>query len=362
MDEAAKQKVIQIMKTCAIILASFIASLLVGAVFILILGKNPFETYQQLICSPFANIGNFGAVVRQMIPLGIIAVGVAFAGKCGLTNLGGDGQFLMGALAMILVSTTVGKYLGSFSILVGMVLGILFGAVCGGVAGFLKAKFKVSEIITVLMLNYIIEYFIAYLDHGPMLKSGSSTPQTESIAEFEKIPRIFQGTTFSYSIFIVIGCLLLYWIIMEKTEFGYKIKVLGGSVKAAQYGGIEPEKYYLKTMAVSGGFAGFAGVVEVCSFAYCVQDGISNSYGFNGLLVALLGFYHPAGILLAAFFFSILTVGGNVMQITCAVPTTLVSMLKGLMVLFILFGLSAKFRKKLKIKTKKVTTKESEVA
>lgn len=353
---------IQMGKTCAIIAASFLISLCVGAVFILILGKNPLETYRQLIFSPFANIGNFGAVIRQMIPLSIIAVGVSFAGKCGLTNLGGDGQFLMGALAMILVSTTVGKYLGGFSIILGMVLGSLFGAVCGGVAGFLKAKFKVSEIITVLMLNYIIEYFIAYLDHGPMLKAGSSTPQTESIAEFEKIPRIFQGTTFSYSIFIVFGCLFLYWIIMERSPFGYKLKVLGGSVKAAEYGGIEPGKYYLKTMAVSGAFAGFAGVVEVCSFAYCVQDGISNSYGFNGLLVALLGFYHPVGILLAAFFFSVLTVGGNVMQITCAVPTTMVSMLKGLMVLFILFGLSAKFQKKGRQLFAKVKAKESGVA
>lgn len=346
MNEVTKQKISDLLKTLAIILISFVAAMLIGAIFVVILGKSPLETYKQLILSPFTNMGNFGTIIRNMIPLSLVAIGVAFAGKCGLSNLGGDGQFLMGALAMILVSTTIGKHLGWMSIIVGMLLGTVFGAVCGGFAGWLKAKFKVSEIITVLMLNYIVEYFIAYLDHGPMLKVGSSTPQTESIAEYERIPRIFDGTMFSYSILIVLVCILIYWIVMQKTTFGYKIRVLGGSVKAAQYGGVDPEKYYTKVMAISGAFAGFAGVVEVCSFAYCVQDGICNSYGFNGVLIALLGFYHPVGILLAAFFFSVLNVGGNVMQITCAVPTTFVSMLKGLMVLFILLGLSAKLKKK----------------
>lgn len=353
MNEIRKQKITGTLKTIGIILISFAVSLLIGAIFILILDKNPIVTYRQMIFAPFTNIGNFGAVVKNMIPLTLIAIGVAIAGKCGLSNLGGDGQFLMGALAMIIVSTTIGKYLGAFSIIVGMILGSLFGAICGGVAGFLKAKFKVSEIIIVLMMNYIVEYFIAYLDHGPMMKAGSSTPQTESIAAYERIPRIFQGTTFSWSILIVFVCLILYWILMEKTAFGYKVKVLGGSVKAAEYGGIQPDKYYMRVMALSGAFAGFAGVVEVSSFAYCVQDGICNSYGFNGLMIALLGFYSPIGMLLAAFFFSVLTVGGNVMQITCAVPTTLVSMLKGLMVLFVLFGLSAKFEKKIKVRLPK---------
>lgn len=293
MNEVTKQKISDLLKTLAIILISFVAAMLIGAIFVVILGKSPLETYKQLILSPFTNMGNFGTIIRNMIPLSLVAIGVAFAGKCGLSNLGGDGQFLMGALAMILVSTTIGKHLGWMSIIMGMLLGTVFGAVCGGFAGWLKAKFKVSEIITVLMLNYIVEYFIAYLDHGPMLKAGSSTPQTESIAEYERIPRIFEGTMFSYSILIVLVCILLYWIVMQKTTFGYKIRVLGGSVKAAQYGGVDPEKYYTKVMAISGAFAGFAGVVEVCSFAYCVQDGICNSYGFNGVLIALLGFYHP---------------------------------------------------------------------
>ncbi len=369
MNKINKQKTEGILRTVSVIILSFIAALILGSVFILILGKDPIETYRQLIFSPFTNMGNFGAVIRNMIPLTIVAVGVSFAGKCGLSNLGGDGQFLMGALAMIIVSTTVGKYLGSFSIIAGMVLGIVFGAVCGGIAGFFKAKFKVSEIITTLMINYIVQYFIAWLDHGPMLKAGSSTPQTESVAEYERLPRIFAGTTFSYSIFIALICVIIYWIVMEKTSFGYKIKALGGSVKAAAYGGIRSDSYYLKVMAISGAFAGFAGVVEVCSFAYCVQDGISNDYGFNGLMVALLGFYSPWGMVLAAFFFSLLTAGGNVMQVTSAVPTTLVDMLRGLMILFILFGLSGKAKKKLrkfqfgaKREKEKAAQAESEVA
>jgi ABC-type uncharacterized transport system permease subunit len=325
-----------------IILFSVIASFLIGMIFILAFGQNPFEVYKVLLTSPFNNIANFGNIFKNATPLIIIGVGVALASKCGLSNLGGDGQFYMGALGMALVTMSVGPYFGRFSIVAGIILGALMGAIWGGIAGFFKSYFKVSEIITTLMLNYICDYLISYLVHGPLKAPGSPLPQTQMIQDYEKIGRLIPGTTASYAFLIAIACVILYWLILNKTSFGYNLKVVGGSTKAALYNGTETSRYYMVTMMISGAFAGLAGVVEICAVQYRLLEGISNDFGFNAVMISLLGMLHPLGIFLAAMLMSLLDVGAGVMQITCKVPNSLVAILKGLIILFILWGMSKK--------------------
>ena len=328
-----------------IILASIIGALLVGAIFLLIQQKNPMEVYGQLLFSPVKSIGNMGQVIKEATPLMIIGVGVAIATKCGLSNLGGDSQFYMGALGYVLVAMTIGDKMGRFSLVLGILTAMLFGALTSAIAGVFRAYFKVSEIITTLMMNYIIQYFISYLVNGPLKSEGSTIAQTAEVPEVMKISRLFQGTTASWAILIAIICAIFYWLLVYKTKFGFNIKTVGGGIKAARYSGINPVKYYMIVMSISGVFGGLAGAIEVSSQKYRLLEGLSNDFGFNAVLVSLLGMLHPVGIVIAALFFAWLSTGANVMQITCGVPVTFVAIIKGIMILFILFGLSIKLGK-----------------
>lgn len=337
-----------------IILLSVLGALLVGAVFLLIQKKSPVEVYQQLLFSPVKTVGNLGQVIKDATPLIIIGVGVSIATKCGLSNLGGDSQFYMGALGYVLVSITIGDKLGGFSLIVGILVAMVFGALTAAIAGVFRACFKVSEIITTLMLNYIVQYFISYLVNGPLKSEGSTIAQTAEVPACMKIPRMFQGTTASWAILIAIVCAVFYWVLISKTKFGYNIKTVGGGIRAARYSGINPMKYYMMVMALSGVFGGLAGAIEVSSQKYRLLEGLSNDFGFNAVLVSLLGMLHPVGVVIAAIFFAWLSTGANVMQITCGVPVTFIAIIKGILILFILFGMSIKLGKfRLPVKHKK---------
>ncbi len=328
-----------------IILLSVLGALLAGAIFLLLQQKNPLEVYQQLLFSPVKTMGNLGQVIKDATPLIIIGVGVAIATKCGLSNLGGDSQFYMGALGYVLVAMTVGDRLGRFSLVLGVLAAMVFGALTSAIAGVFRAYFKVSEIITTLMMNYIVQYFISYLVNGPLKSEGSTIAQTAEIPEAMKISRLFSGTTASWAILIALACAVIYWILIYKTKIGFNIKTVGGGIKAARYSGINPVKYYMLVMSISGIFGGLAGAIEVSSQKYRLLEGLSNDFGFNAVLVSLLGMLHPVGIVLAAIFFAWLSTGANVMQITCGVPVTFIAIIKGIMILFILFGMSIKLGK-----------------
>ena len=333
----------EILQKALIIILSVLGALILGAVFLLIQQKSPIEVYKTLLFVPATNLGNAGQVMKEAIPLVIIGVGVSIASKCGLSNLGGDGQFYMGALGFVLVSMTVGERLGRFSLVLGILVAMLMGALTAAIAGVFRAYFKVSEIITTLMLNYIVQYFISWLVNGPIKSEGSTIAQTAEVPECMKIARMFKGTTASWSVIIAIACAVLYWLLMTKMKFGYNIRTVGGGTKAAKYSGINTARYYMIVMAFSGVFGGLAGAVEVASQKYRLLEGLSNSFGFNAILVSLLGMLHPIGVVLAAVFFAWLSTGANVMQITCGVPVTFVAIIKGIMILFILFGMSIKF-------------------
>ncbi len=329
-------------RTLGIIILSMIAALLVGSIFIVIMGQNPLEAYKQLLISPFTTGAGIGQILRGATPLIIIGVGVALAGHCGVSNMGGDGQYYMGTIGMMLVSVYWGEKLGGSSLFVGLLFGMLLGMLTAMIGGIFKAYFKVSEIITTLMLNYIIEQLVGWMVRGPIQAEGTKLGQSAPLHEWEKIPKLIQGSAASYTFFVAVASVLVFWFILYKTPLGYNIKTVGGSIKAAIYNGTSPKKYYIIVMAISGLFSGLAGVMDLCGNQGRLQEGISDGFGFDAMLISLIGVRTPWGVFFAAILMSLLKVGGYSMQISCKVPVTLVEVIRGLMVLFILWGMSQK--------------------
>jgi len=334
----------------SMIILAVIVALLIGSVFILAMGVSPLEAYKQMLVQPFLSTQSIGEIIAKATPLIIVGVGVAFAANGACNNLGGEGQLYMGALGTIIITTSDRvENLGVVGIILGMLAGTLFGAIWGGIAGYFKAYFRSSELITTLMLNYIAVYIIGWLVHGPLMDSGGINPQSEKIASNMHLAKLFTGSRAHIGIFIALVCIVFYWIVLKKTRFGYNLRVVGISTKAAMYAGINTPSYYFKGMVIAGAFAGLAGSIEVFGVQFKLIENMVSGIGITGMVVALLGLLHPMGILVAAILMSSLTTGAEIMQAASGVPTTLVSILQGLIVLFVLCSFSIKRKKKVKV-------------
>ncbi|NCB31339.1 MAG: ABC transporter permease [Clostridia bacterium] len=318
-----------------IIIISIIAAFLVSIVFVLALGENPFAAYGAMLQAVGKRYG-LAETIAKATPLVIISLGLTLAVRGGLSNLGGDGQFYMGAIASI----CVGIYLPEgwppiFVWLLALAAGAIAGGLWGALAGFLRARFNTSEVIITIMLNYVSLYWIGYLVHGPLQAPGG-IPQTRALIPALQFPKLIQGTRAHTGILIGILAALLVWFIFRRTSLGYRIQAVGEAPKAAAYGGINTKRYMVIIMGISGAFAGIAGMVEVYGVHYRVLEGITASFGFTALLIALLANLHPLGAILGSLFISALTVGANSMQIDMNVPTSIVNVVQSLIIFFML--------------------------
>ncbi len=341
-----KSHAISAVSTIIKIAIAILLSFAVGSIFILFAGGKPGAVYYQLLVAPLASLSSFGEVLTYLTPLMILGVGMAIARHAGLTNLGGEGQLYMGGLGAILVANSpITGAIGIGVIPIAFAAAVVFGMAWGGIAGFLKSRLGANEIITTLLLNYIGVNLIGWLVRGPIQVSTLSAPESEKIAESIRLMKIIPSSRAHVGIFVAFLFIVLYYIFIYRTKVGYNIRVLGGSTTAANYSGISAKKYYLIVMLISGAIAGFAGGMEVFGVQYKLTENMVGSFGFTGVVVALLGMLHPIGIIFAALLMSVLSTGAQYIQVICGVPVSLVYILQGLIVLFVLFGLSLDYTK-----------------
>ncbi len=310
----------------------FLLTFIIVAIVIALLGANPLTAYRELFFAPFRNIHTITEIIVTTTPLLFIALGLCFSFKCRFINLGGEGQFFAGgaiATATVLIFKGV-EMPSAFFVPLLMVVGFSGGAFLAVIAAFLKNKFGISEIIVTLLSNFVMLFFLSYLLYGPWMDPISVMPQSESFPEWAIIPTLIKGTRSHFATLLFILLVPSVYLILNKTVFGYEIKTVGISLKGAQYGGINVKKIFLLVAIISGGLAGLAGMVEVSGVFHRLRDDISYAYGWNAILVALLGKNHPGWVTLVAFLFSVLLVGGFEMQASIGVPYALSLVTNGL--------------------------------
>jgi len=318
---------------------AMIAALLVGAVMLLALQANPIEAYVGLFNGAVGSWNSVADSTVKAVPLLFIALGTCIAFRGGVTNIGGEGQLIVGALA----STAIGLSLkdGPAFLVVPLALlgGFAAGGVWGGLAGFLKAQFKVNEILSTIMLNSVAVYLSNFLLRGPMLDPAQFTsisriPQTERLPQAFLLARLVP-TRLHLGVVIAIVLAILVWVLLWRTTIGYRIRAVGLNPDAARYAGIPVPFYQALSLTLAGGFAGLAGAIEVLGVQHRLLDGISGGYGFTGIVAALFGGLHPLGVIPAAYLFGSLLVGADGMQRAVQVPSALVDAIMGLVVLFV---------------------------
>jgi len=314
---------------------AIIMALLVGAIFILVIGKNPITAYAALIQGAFGDVFSIGETLENTTPLILTGLAVAFAFRAKLFNIGGEGQFLIGALA----ATWVGANL-SFPSFVHLPLtllaGIIAGGLWGGIAGFLKATRGVHEVISTIMLNFIAIFFISYMVTGPMKEqSALDIPQTARVAETAQLAKILPPSRLSAGIIIALVAAAFVWWLLWKTTVGYEVRAVGLNFFAAEFGGIKPNYNMFLAMVISGGLAGLGGAIIISGLFLRFQHGFEPGYGFTAIAVSLVGGNNPPGVVLAALLFATLSQGALGMQNVAGVPQDIVLVIQALVIFFV---------------------------
>lgn len=310
-------------------------ALAVGALILLIFGENPVTAYQALIKGALGSKRTIAETMLSATPLILGGLAVAVGFRCGLFNMGVEGQIVLGGLlpAYLGYALSLPWYL---HLPLGLLSGSLVGAAWGAIPGYLKARYRIHEVITTIMLNYIAFAIGSYMVAvgGPMKEITESLPASPKILETARLPRLLAGTRLTAGIIIALITAGLVWVFLFKTRLGFKLRAVGLNRDAAEYAGISPQRFTVLAMVLSGALGGLAGAVEVLGVHYRFFENFSPGYGWDAIAVALLGLLHPAGVVAAAFLLGILRSGSVAMQAVARISKDVVLVLTALIIFF----------------------------
>jgi ABC-type uncharacterized transport system permease subunit len=312
-----------------------LGALLLGAVFIAAAGINPVDAYSILLEGAFGSLNGLGLTIQKTVPLLLAGLGVAFAFRCGLFNIGGEGQLYVGALFggwLALAFTNLPAPILLPAVLFASFVG---GGIWGAIPGLLRAKWNMSEIITTILMNYIGFWFVSFMLHGPLQESRGYYPQSEILPQASWLPMIWPPARIHLGLFLALLAAAAVYVVMWRTTLGYQIRAVGSNPQAAEYSGMPVVRNMVVAMFVSGGLMGLAGAAEILGVQHRLSDFFSPGYGFDGIAVALLGYTHPVGVTLAALFFGGLRAGFNAVQRTAGLPLALAQVVQGLTLILV---------------------------
>ncbi len=317
---------------------SIFLSFIVGGMILSIQGINPFSLYKEMIAGAFFDIYGIQESIVKAIPLILCGVGVSISFKMLLWNIGAEGQLYMGAFATAFAVRYFFVNNHFLMILIMLIFSAFFGGLWAVIPGFLKAKWNVNEIITTLMMNYIAILWVDYLVYGPWKDPASlGFPMTPEFPEVAKLKMLI-GDRIHFGLVFALAAMVFMYFLLEKTKFGYEIRVTGGSRKAAEYAGMNYIKNVLIVMFISGMFSGISGFGEVAGLLGRLQHGFSPGYGYTAIIVAWLARLNPWMIGIVSFLIGGLFVGGDIVQITMRLPLASVHIIQGLILFFVLGG------------------------
>jgi general nucleoside transport system permease protein len=336
---------------------------IIGGIVVLITEKSitaPFEAYKAIfegtgitwfipgVGDTAAEAGDLQQTLLITTPLILVALAVAFAFRCGMFNIGGQGQYWVGLLTAIWFGTHFDGAPSIVHIPLTLVAAILAGAIWGGIAGMLKATTGAHEVISTIMLNWIALWVGKWLLEAPdgyLQGTDPSLPRSNDVLDSSKLSEVWNWgglQPLHAGIFIALFALIVYHLLLNRTTLGYEVRAVGFNPDAAAYGGISVKKNYFLALAISGAFAGLAGAIDLLGWKYRLTstEFDANFIGFTGIAVALLGRNKAVGILFAAFLFGALDVGTSPRQLDPEVfnpelATNLATMIQALIIAFV---------------------------
>jgi ABC-type uncharacterized transport system permease subunit len=315
---------------------ALVLSLIVGGILLVLSGRNPIDAYDSLWYGAFGTRDHFTETLVKATPLILVAVSVSISFRCQLWNIGAEGQMLLGAIFSVWVALNVSGLPTLPHLILCFLAAALGGALWSLIAGVLKAYLQANEVITTSMLNYIAVYLLAYLVHGPMMDPGGfNFPQSKLIPEALELPRLVERTRLNAAFIValvVAGLAVFFW----RSTLGLRTEIVGASRRVAAHVGLNIPWTIILVSGLTGALAGIAGWGEIFGLHFRLIEEIARGFGTLGIVVALLGNLNPIAMVISAFLFAALVVGGNAMERNANVPFALVDVIQGCVILLVL--------------------------
>ncbi len=317
-------------------LISIVIAFVIGGLLLLTNGRDPLAAYASLWDGAFGNFSRFTETLVKTTPFLILAISVSVSFRCEVWNIGAEGQFMLGAITSTWAALTF-SFLPIYLLFpLTFIAAFIGGAIWSGISGLLKAYLNANEVITTSMLNYIAVYLTAYLVNGPMKDpQGFNFPQSPLIADALQLPHLVAGTRLNVA-FLVALALALLAIVFWRSGLGFRTEIVGASRRVAKYAGLNVTRTIVFVSILTGGLAGIAGWGEIFGIQYRLIQNIATGWGSLAIVVALLGELHPLGMVVSAFLFASLVVGGDAMQRNAGTPFALVDVIQGIVILLVL--------------------------
>ena len=340
--------------TVKMTVAAIVLALLVGALLIIFSTPRVIESLSYFFSYPWdffkfagiavwdgysalvrGSVGSWGAIERTLeraAPLICAGLGVSLAFRCGLFNIGAQGQILVGAIAAGYIGFHFDMPAG-VHLLAAAVGAVLAGAFWGGIAGWLKAQTGAHEVISTIMLNYVARFLMIYLLGKELFQRPNSndrlSPPVDDSATFPQLFDVHTGVLLAF-----LAALGVWWL-LERSTVGFEMRAVGANPSAAGTAGMNVPRVYFLAMGLAGALAGLAAVMQILGQQDSLTENVAGTVGFDAITVALLGRATPLGTVLAGLLFGALSSGGLSMQAAAGVPPELAQVLQALIVLFV---------------------------
>jgi simple sugar transport system permease protein len=331
---AGRARAVRLLLPLGAPLLAVLLALGAGALFILAIGEHPVEIYGLMLSQSLGTGYGLGQTLFKATPLIFTGLAVALGFRCGLFNIGVEGQLYLGGFAAALAGLAMKSAPPVIALPVALAAAALAGGAWGAIPGVLKARFGAHEVINSIMLNFIAMALVSYAGHGLF---QHATVRTAEIAPAAALPRLdalapaLRGSPANAALGLAVLVALAVGVLLFRTRLGYELRAVGWNAPAAEYGGVSIGRTQALALALSGAVAGLGGCNFVLGYKHWFELGFSGGVGFLGIAVALLGRNHPIGVIVAALFFGALSYGGLV--INQRVPRELVEVLQALVIL-----------------------------
>jgi simple sugar transport system permease protein len=307
------------------------AALLAFAALLGLLGFEPVAAMSSLLAGSVGSSAAWTATLLKTAPLLLGGLAVTLCFRCGVWNIGAEGQLLAGALAATAVATRLLDGAPAALLLPAVVLaGAAGGALMGAVAGALRALRGVSEVISTILLNFVAIELVALAVQGPLREAAGAYPQSDPLPVAALLPalgRLHAGLAVALVLALAAHAFLY------RSAAGFRMRVVGNSPRAARFAGISPERYGVLALLIGGALAGLAGAFEVAGVTGRLYEGLSAGTGYTAIAVALLARLSPLGVVPAALFFGALEAGAGAMQREAGIPAAVTQLVQGLVIL-----------------------------
>ncbi len=326
-------------------LINLLAALFIAGLVVVAVGESPWVALRALVWGAFGSWEQIGFTLYYTTDFIFTGLAVALAFHCGLFNIGGEGQAMVGGLGVGLVCLAVGGWPWPLAMLLAIVAAAAFGGAWAFLPGYLQAKRGSHTVITTIMFNFLAAILLNYLLVEVLIAPNQQSPQTVRFDASTYLPYAHEmlaalgvetgRSPLNVTFLWALCCCALVWLFLWRTRWGYALRAVGANETAAVYAGISPARNVILAMTISGALAGFLGVNEVMGVQHRLLLGFTAGFGFTGIAVALMGRNHPIGLIFAAALFGALYQGGS--ELAFEVPTftsDMVVVIQGLVILF----------------------------